>query len=62
MQGAKYPSLMRKLRSHVLQGVAKRNKLKKKKKEQVRNSVDKWDPSVFQLLLLQNSAVLMADN
>ena len=41
VQGTKYPSLMRKLRSHVLQGVAKRNKLKKKKKEQVRNSVDK---------------------
>ena len=40
----------------------KKQALKKKKKEQVRNSVDKWDPSVFQLLLLQNSAVLMADN
>ena len=46
----------------MLQGVAKTNKLKrKKKKEQIRNRGNKWDPSVFQLLLLQNTAVLMAD-
>ena len=44
----------------MLLGVAKTNKLKKNlKKEQIRNSGDKWDPSEFQLLLLQNSAVLI---
>ena len=58
MQGAKFPSVIRELRSHMLLGVAKTNKLKKKK-EQIRNSGDKWDPSVFQQLLLQNSAVLI---
>ena len=60
MQGAKFPSVIRELRSHMLLGVAKTNKLKKNlNKEQIRNSGDKWDPSEFQLLLLQNSAVLI---